>query len=60
MLTIHQQLGLPLLFLVGVRVAPLFSFLCCVFCLLVFVLCLVSNVVCVSGLSILGCPSAFL
>ena len=44
----------------GVRVTPLFSFLCWIgFFLLfvfVFVLCLMPNGACVSGLSILGCP----
>ena len=37
----------------------LFSFLCCVFVLFVFILCRVSNVANVSGLSILDCPFSF-
>ena len=41
-----------------VNVCHLFSFLCCIFGLFVFILCLVSNVA--SGLSILNCPSSSL
>ena len=44
----------------GIRVTRhLFSFLCCAFDLFFFVLCLVSNVVCVSGLSIPDSSSGF-
>jgi hypothetical protein len=47
----------PFVFFGGVHVVYLLSFLCCVFCfvLFVFVLCLVSSVACVSGLSIFDC-----
>ena len=50
-------------FLVVVHVARVFSFLCCVFTLFVFVLCLVScvpNLASFSGLSILDCVFDFL
>ena len=46
-------------FFYGVRIAYSFRFLCC-FVLFVFVLCLVPNVACVSGLSIIDCPFGFL
>jgi hypothetical protein len=59
--------GTSPVFLVGVHVAHLLSFLCCVmscFCFLFscffFVLCLVHNVVSVTGLSILDCHLGFL
>lgn len=43
-----------------VRVAHLFSFLCCIFCI-VFVLCLIiTSVAWISGLSTLDCPFGFL
>jgi hypothetical protein len=62
-LTLHEHLGSPL-FICGVRVAHLFSFLCRVayrfcFALFVFVLFPVPNVVSVFGLSILDCPVCF-
>ena len=44
-----------------VRATHLFSFMCILFfCCFFFVLCLVINVACVSGLSILDCPFGFL
>ena len=43
-------------FFVGVRVAHLFSYLCCVLVLFAFAVCLVLHVTCVSGLFVLDCP----
>ena len=40
----------------GFRVVHSFRVLCCIFVLFVFVPCLVFNVACVSGLSIVDCP----
>jgi hypothetical protein len=51
LLTLREQLCSPLVF-GGIRVAHLFSFLCCVFDLFVFVLCLVYPMLSVS----LDCP----
>jgi hypothetical protein len=43
-------------FFVGVRVAHLFSYLCCVLVLFAFAVCLVLHITCVSGLFVLDCP----
>ena len=60
--TCHEHLGSPPVF-GGVRVAHLFSFLCCVvlFCFVCLRLeSCVNGVASVSGLSILDCPIGFL
>ena len=60
LLTLREHPGLPVVFC-RVRVAHLFSFLCCVICFicLPLVSC-VPNVSCLSGLSILDRPIGFL
>jgi hypothetical protein len=54
LLALHWCMGSPSIF-VGVSVAHLFSFLCCVSCLVCLVSC-VPNAASFSGLSILDCP----
>jgi hypothetical protein len=60
LLSVHDHLGFHLWFLMGVCVAHLFSFLCCVLCFVCLcpVSCM-SNVASVSGLSILDFPLVF-
>ena len=58
LLALRGRLGLPSGF-VGVRVAQLFSFLCCDFCFVRLRL-VYPNVASVSGLSILDCPFGFI
>jgi hypothetical protein len=61
LLTLRTYPSLPVCFFIGgIRVAHLFSFLCCVLCLFVLVLCIVLNVACVSGLSKIDPPFCFL
>jgi len=61
LLTIREHLGSSSVFFGKVRVAYLFAlFFVLWFVLLIFVLYLVSNVSCISGLSILDCPFGFL